>query len=184
MKKEINYDEIRVLYEKLTKDAEKQSGLNKWKNLPPYITDWNTYFNEIEKKLWGDIRSIGVFLYPKYPIDKYFIAFGNPFIKIGINIEYNNPKFNDNHKISKLKELGWTIYTIKSKNTLVSAEDFYNRVNKSKVNFSEIINEERDLFIKQNHLINSECLIYYLRTMYFSPDHEQNVNVQFNDEFC
>lgn len=183
MKEEINYDEIKFLYEKLTKDTEKQNKPNKWKNLPAYITDWNAYFNEIEKKLWGDIRSIGIFLYPKYPIDKYFIAFGNPFIKIGINIEYNNQKFDDNLKIAKLKELGWTIYTIKSKNTLESAEDFYNRVNKSDVYFGEILTEERDSFIQENHLINSECLIYYLRTKYFGSDQEENVADQFNDEF-
>lgn len=181
MKKELDLDLVKATYEKLTLEAGKgdRSDYDKSRALTPYILDWGDYFNETEKKIWGDLRTHGVFLYPKYPVDKYFIQFGNPFYKVGVHVTYNNSAYDQSEKLAKLRELGWVIYEFPSKYVFESAEDLYERLygNERMADWAddlsgdevEEMNEKWDRFVYDNRLKNSECLALYLQQEYFNP---------------
>ena len=80
----------------------------------PYMLDWE--FTPIEKIAWNHIRTEGsLALYPQYPVDRFYLDFGNPFLKIGL--ELDGKDFHEKSKDIKrdliLKEHGWKIYRIK-----------------------------------------------------------------------
>lgn len=80
-----------------------------------YPIDWPSFMTPIEFRAWGSIRSKGrVVLYPQYPALNYHLDFGNPGLKIGL--ELDGKKFHDKERDaerdSKLKAIGWTIYRI------------------------------------------------------------------------
>ena len=60
--------------------------------LPYYeIQSWDKMLNAVAHNIFDDIKCLGVPLYPVYPISEFdYIHFGNPFIKIGIEIAYKN----------------------------------------------------------------------------------------------
>lgn len=80
----------------------------------PYAYDWARIFTPIEFSAWCSIRAKGLPMYPQYPADKYMLDFGNPFIKIGIELDGKgyHEKSKDTIRDTKLKSLGWTIIRI------------------------------------------------------------------------
>ncbi len=80
----------------------------------PYIFDWLRLFTPIEESVWGDIRCSGIPFYPQIPVLNYFIDFGCPFLKIGIECDgkaWHN-KEADAIRDARLAEVGWTIFRI------------------------------------------------------------------------
>lgn len=80
-----------------------------------YPTNWSNYLTRIEFQAWCSIRELGrMVMYPQFPVQNYFLDFGNPGLKIGI--ELDGKDFHDKEKDTKrdgiLKKLGWTIYRI------------------------------------------------------------------------
>ncbi len=78
----------------------------------PYLMDWE--FTPIERDVWCDIRCAGVPFYPQMPVLNYFIDFGNPFLKIGIECdgkEWHNAE-RDAARDARLSAEGWEIYRI------------------------------------------------------------------------
>ncbi|MFL5765784.1 MAG: hypothetical protein ACJ77K_17695 [Bacteroidia bacterium] len=180
-KKDLDLDLVKAIYEKLTLEAEEEGGSNydKSRAMVPYIVDWGDYFNETERKIWDDLRTHGVWLYPKYPIDKYFIQFGNPFYKVGVHITYNNSVYDQSEKLLKLREQGWVIYEFPSKYVFESAEGLYMRLygdERSDNWFDDLSEEETeemnrkwDKFVYDNRFKNSECFALFLKGKYFQP---------------
>lgn len=78
----------------------------------PYFMNWQ--FTPIERDVWSDIRTLGVPFYPQMPVLNYFIDFGNPFMKIGIECDgkawhdYELDKARD----KRLADAGWMIFRI------------------------------------------------------------------------
>ena len=78
----------------------------------PYFMDWE--FTPIEQNVWGDIRTLGLPFFPQVPVLNYFIDFGNPFLKIGIECDgkawhdYDLDRARD----ARLAAAGWTIFRI------------------------------------------------------------------------
>ena len=78
----------------------------------PYFMDW--IFTPIEQNVWSDIRSLGLPFYPQIPVLNYFIDFGCPFLKIGI--ECDGKAWHD-HDLDKARDArlaaeGWMIFRI------------------------------------------------------------------------
>lgn len=80
----------------------------------PYFRDFYKEMSPIEKNVWSDIRCKGLPFYPEIPVCGYFIDFGCPFLKIGI--ECDGAEFHDKEKDQKrdnvLINAGWTIYRL------------------------------------------------------------------------
>jgi len=83
-----------------------------WHNT--YEIDFTKYFTPIEYDAWCVIRASRVILYPQYPVLNYFLDFGNPYLKIGL--ETDGKGFHDQVKDKKrdtnLLKAGWKIFRI------------------------------------------------------------------------
>lgn len=93
----------------------------KWQQCHPnsfyraYPYDWNIVFTPIESLAWGSIRCKGnIPLYPQYPALSYYLDFGNPLKKIGLELDgkdYHNIE-KDKKRDKELSEWGWKIYRV------------------------------------------------------------------------
>lgn len=78
----------------------------------PYFMDWS--FTPIEYAAWQDIRGSGLPMLPQVPVLKYFIDFGDPVKKIGIECDgkaWHDP-IKDKKRDKQLSEVGWKIFRI------------------------------------------------------------------------
>lgn len=80
----------------------------------PYGIDFTRFFTPIEKDAWNAIISSRVILYPQYPVLNYFLDFGNPLLKIGL--ETDGKEFHiaekDYKRDTQLLKKGWKIYRV------------------------------------------------------------------------
>lgn len=80
-----------------------------------YPCDWENYFTPIEFEAWCAIRCKGqLVLYPQYPALNYHLDFGNPGLKIGLELDgkqFHN-KQRDIKRDAELNRAGWKIYRI------------------------------------------------------------------------
>ena len=81
-------------------------------SIDPYFYDWQ--FTPIEDAVWQDIRGFGLPMFPQLPVNKYFVDFGNPFLKIAVECDGKqwHDKQKDNKRDQELMSEGWTIYRI------------------------------------------------------------------------
>lgn len=161
-----DFDFLRDQYHTLYKNS-LERGVYK---LDYNLEDWHSTLSDIQLKLYNDIKDIGVFLYPLYPIGEYFVDFGNPYKKVGIEILYKEYERQERLDCVEIfRKLGWTIYTLESKYVTFSAEDLFYKL------FPEERDGDRDnekwtQFIFDYRNENSECLVYYIRSEYFSNE--------------
>jgi hypothetical protein len=80
----------------------------------PYIVDWTLFFTPIETDAWYAIRYYGVPFYPQYPVDRYFLDFGDPVRKIGLELDGKqwHDKAKDAARDDVLWNLGWRIFRV------------------------------------------------------------------------
>lgn len=86
----------------------------------PYLVEWD--FTPIEWHVWSDIRGGGLPFYPQYPVGRYFLDFGDPHKKIGL--EADGRAFHDKAKDKKrdedLSAQGWRIFRVAGYETLAA----------------------------------------------------------------
>lgn len=109
---------VKTYYESNKKEIIETFFKSRFSWFTSYPTDWKKLFTEIEFQAWCSIREKGrIVLYPQFPVDKYFLDFANPGLKIGL--ELDGKDFHDEEKDRQrdlnLKSLGWTIYRISGK---------------------------------------------------------------------
>src|SRR3990167_9563123 len=83
-------NDIRKHYEILTPRIMANSLVRPSWWVTPYalIGNWPNIMSPIEFMAWQAIRGFGkIPLYPQYPVDKYFLDFGNPFLKIAVECD-------------------------------------------------------------------------------------------------
>lgn len=101
---------------------------NRWAY--PYGFDFDIVkeMSPIERDLWMDIRCYGKLpMYPQYPALGYFLDFGNPRHKIGIECdgkEFHNPE-KDRKRDLRLFEEGWKIYRLPGSDCVKPIPDEY-----------------------------------------------------------
>jgi very-short-patch-repair endonuclease len=81
---------------------------------------WDEIFSPIEKLVWHDIRSVGIPMYPQYPVLGYFLDFADPIIKLGIEVDgkdFHTDKEKDLKRQSEIEREGWTIVRINGDKT-------------------------------------------------------------------
>ncbi len=85
-------------------------------------------FSPIEEQTWGVLRGFGQApLYPQYPVDKFFVDFGNPFKKIAIECdgkEWHLDKKKDLKRDKRLSKLGWVVYRIDGSDCFRIVKDY------------------------------------------------------------
>lgn len=144
-----------------------------------YIVDWTQLFSPIEQDAWNSIRAKGkIVLYPQYPVLGYFLDFGNPYLKIGLELDgknYHN-KEKDKRRDKELKQLGWTIYRITGSEMVKNDfKDFYDfedwQWNEDPADCWQSI---------QNWIFNSgDGIIEAIKTVYFDRPPEGEFEHQF-----
>lgn len=76
-------------------------------------------FTHIERHTWNALRTEGVPAYPQFPVGKYFIDFGIPSFKIGIEADgkdfHNEDR--DFKRDTDLLRMGWLIFRISGSDT-------------------------------------------------------------------
>ncbi len=89
---------------------------NKGHYVNPYIIDWDRFLNENELTVFYSCRCSGIAFYPQYQVGKYFLDFGNPYFKVGLEVDSKTYHVHEKDvaRDLELKKLGWTIYHLTS----------------------------------------------------------------------
>jgi len=116
-------NEIRDVYKRWGSEIERGARLS------PYDLgiDWLGLMTPIEDYVWGAIRYLGLPLYPQYPIKNYFVDFGDPKNRIGIEVDskrWHQNKEKDRHREKEIKQEGWHLERIPSGFVYKCGEDF------------------------------------------------------------
>lgn len=161
-----DFKEIREMYEwfepKLFEVYNRTKMAKRWTD--PYCTgiDFMLTFTPIEFSTWHVLRGYGKApFYPQYPVDKYFLDFGNPIVKVGIECdgeEFHTDKEKDFARDTELYNLGWTIYRISGVdcNRVVRLEEY-----------ADYDNNETDENIRDYYYHTIEGLVECLSARYF-----------------
>ena len=88
----------------------------------PYFLPWEQFWEKSppEFDTWWSIRYYGgIPLYPQYPILNYFVDYGDPWQRIGIEIDGKNyhDEGKDLRRDEELFEIGWKIFRIPAAHT-------------------------------------------------------------------
>lgn len=128
----------------------------------PYIMDWLRLFTPIEAAVWSDIRGQGLPFYPQLPVLNYFIDFGCPMLKIGIECDgkawHNNER--DRIRDKKLADIGWTIFRIEGHECKRQYDPPYSEYH-----------DETDIFhLNRWFMETSEGVIHSIKARYFDDE--------------
>lgn len=127
----------------------------------PYFMDWE--FSPIESYVWGDIRSMGLPFYPQIPVLNYFIDFGCPFLKIGIECDgkaWHDSEL-DKARDVRLAKQGWMIFRIEGHECVRTVEPWM-----------ESEEEERAELVDKYFMTTSEGILRAIKRRYFEDDME------------
>lgn len=132
---------------------------------------FNWEFNKNERNLWHSIRTNQVVFYPEFPVFSFFVDFGNPFLKIGL--EADSKAFHDVEKDKKrdlmLSKVGWTIFRLS-----------YHESNRELTGLGEL--REKQIEMGQNVeaqiqdliLNSSEGVVQAIQYFYFNDNDARN----------
>src|SRR6185503_8736245 len=140
------YEEIRFHYDNLRPLIFEYGNKNPKRWVSPYgKIDWIKLFTPIEYDTWQVIRSYGRLpLYPQYPIGNYFLDFGNPVLRIGLECDgkqYHLDKDKDNYRDEKLLNEGWTIFRVTGSECYQTCTEYPYRNNKAIHEKAKILSE-------------------------------------------
>ncbi len=146
---------IRKLYAECMPDI---MAAGKYRGIDPYFTDWVKLFTPIEDDAWQSIRGYGVPFYPQFPVLNYFIDFGNPVRRIGLELDGAQWHDRDRDLVRdrRLYDEGWTIFRIPGRQTKVSYDNPFD------------CEEEEEHKIRHWLMNTSDGVIYAIKECYFS----------------
>jgi hypothetical protein len=105
----INFDYVKRLYQAVTPELLLHE---RW--IDPHFARWESIMTPIEMQMWSLIRSQRVPFYPQYPVGGYFLDFGNPRLKIGIECDsrgWHAARADlDEIRLKDLYDLGWLVF--------------------------------------------------------------------------
>lgn len=137
----------------------------------PYFVDWIKYLTPIEFDAWQCIRGRGVALYPQYPVGQFFVDFGNPYFKIGLECDgkdFHSVK-KDTNRDELLADLGWKIFRI-------SGSQCYSDLHEGMVD--EVEDEAEKEETKWNWLHTSvDGLVYSIGLAYFGRGRKSDIDL-------
>lgn len=171
------YDIIRQHYQEATPKIFKAAEHRVYGWYTPYthMIDWLPLFTPIENSTWQAIRCFGMApFYPQYPVGNYFIDFGNPILKLGIECDgaaFHQDKEKDHRRDENLFSKGWQIYRISGSDCVRPvSEDYYERSYYDHENYRyEILKEFYDTTIEG--LLKALAIVFFdYKNYYDNPD--------------
>lgn len=124
----------------------------------PYFMDWE--FTPIERNVWSDIRTLGLPFFPQMPVLNYFLDFGNPFLKIGI--ECDGKAWHDHDldraRDARLADAGWMIFRIEGHECVRMIPAY------------EEFEEEDRTQVINHYMTTSEGILTAIKRRYFDAD--------------
>ena len=125
----------------------------------PYFMNWE--FTPIEEMVWRDIRTFGIPFFPQIPVLNYFLDFGCPFLKIGIECDGKAWHSHDLDKArdARLAAEGWMIFRIEGHEC------------KRFIDPWDECEEENSQLIKDYFMTTSEGIISAIKRKYFDNDY-------------
>lgn len=132
----------------------------------PYtdLVRWELVFSPIEELTWHSLRSFGQCpLYPQYPVDKYFVDFGNPKYKVAIECdgkEWHQDKDKDAKRDKILLEQGWHIFRIDGAGCYKVCEEYHDRFDYDK-DEREVCEILSDYYNTVDGLIKAISMFYF-----------------------
>lgn len=155
---------MKIDFNKIKKEYERQffeyskAGSN---CLSFHVEDWYDVLDKPQREIFSEIKSVGVFLYPYYPIANSFVNFGNPFLKVGLEIIYKDFKIEKENKIKNFEKDGWQIYTINAFHDRLSYNDLFYQ--KYRMDINDVDYKIYFKFLHDNKDNNLDCLLNYLK---------------------
>lgn len=139
--------------------------------LPYYdVQPWDQVLNDVELRLFEDIRYYNIPLYPIFPVaENTFFHFANPFKKVAIEIVYkHSPLPLLQRKKMLFAARGWSVYNTRSNETLLTMEEFFLSKRKDlSIELETLTNEQQFLFAEKYKDQSSSCLLYYILEKHF-----------------
>jgi very-short-patch-repair endonuclease len=102
--------DIRSLYRNML-----PSIIENYPHVDTNFIDWTEMMSIAEKLMWVEIKSMGLPMYPQFPVLGYFIDFADPVKKVGIEVdgrEFHTDWEADEKRQKEMEALGWTFYRI------------------------------------------------------------------------
>lgn len=128
----------------------------------PYFHEWR--FSPIEDYVFNDIRAFGLPFYPQFPVLNYFLDFGCPFLKIGIECDGKqwHDAERDARRDARLANEGWMIFRITGSECIRSAD------------FNDLTEHtDKDAFMRRFYMQTSEGLLTAIQRTYFmEPEYD------------
>jgi hypothetical protein len=168
---------ISAFYEMYHEDiieSAKKGGIN----IDIYSFDWEPDWTKSppENDVWELIRSYNMTMYPQYPVVGCYLDFGDPYRKIGIEVD--GAAFHDKDKDivrdRRLKDNGWTIYRIPARKTFNNQfrpdEDFF---------YKSTWDQE---LILEKWLSRADAAVAAVMAKYYRPDLDLNAWYGYNGE--
>jgi very-short-patch-repair endonuclease len=121
-----DFQGIKALYRAKDSDI-RRVGANRY-GADPYCWSGLVDMTPIEYAMWCDFRSLGIVMYPQYPVGKYFVDFGNPVAKVAIECDgaaYHTDKAADKSRHKKIESLGWNVYRFTGRECNEVTEEVY-----------------------------------------------------------
>lgn len=92
----------------------------------PRAIAWARVFSPIELAMWEALRSQRVWVYPQFPIGRYFADFAHP--AAGLVIECDGAAFHrdrqrDRERQKSIEEMGWSVMRITGRDCLLEEDD-------------------------------------------------------------
>jgi len=120
-----NYSAIRAHYA-MHSERIMNAGRGKF-GIGAYAWDGILTLTPIEQALWADFRSLGIVMYPQYPVGRFFVDFGNPKAHVAIECDgaaYHQDVESDKRRQQEIQSLGWTVYRFTGRECKQATEDF------------------------------------------------------------
>jgi very-short-patch-repair endonuclease len=150
--------EIRRVYERILPEWMAEYERSGEMRQDPYFMNWD--FTPIERNVWDDIRNMGLPFYPQIPVLNYFIDFGCPFLKIGIECDGKawHDSDLDRARDARLAATGWMIFRIEGHECkrLIPA-------------YEEFEEESREQVIR-HYMTTSEGILTAIKRRYFDEN--------------
>lgn len=131
----------------------------------PYFLPWEQIWRESppEFRVWQSIRYYGRMpLYPQYPVLNYFLDFGDPWQRIGVEIDsklYHDEE-KDLRRDEELFEIGWKIFRIPTAETSFGCLEPDDE-------FRELHKDDQQARLSKWLLETSDGVLRALKTIYY-----------------
>jgi very-short-patch-repair endonuclease len=137
-----------------------------------YLGMTNTYTSPIEYDAWFSIRAKGLGLFPQYPALNYFLDFGNPYLKVAVELDGQAWHSAEKDKVrdERLLNDGWFIFRIPGKECYTKVPNLYDIESDGYLSDSDKERMTREYFVTTSDgVFEAVTLAYFVKEGFRSP---------------